>query len=239
MFFDPFFFLYVGPFFLVAMWASARVKSTFHKYAQVGVRSGMTGAEAAAAVVRAAGLETVPVVRDEGGAREGQVSIERFAGFLSDHYDPRARALRLSPDVHDGRSISSIAVAAHEAGHAIQHARDYAFLNMRSRMVPATMIGSQAWIWIFIAGLITSMSGLIYAGIVLFGITVVFQLVTLPVEFDASSRAKAVLASTGIVSNEAEANGVATVLRAAAMTYVASALTAIATLLYLIMRARD
>ena len=238
MFFDPFYFLFVGPFFLLAMWASARVKSTFHKYSRVGVRSGMTGAQAAAAVARAAGLDVV-VGTTGAAAPEGSVSIERFGGFLSDHYDPRARVLRLSPDVHDGRSVASIAVAAHEVGHAIQHARDYAFLTFRSKMVPVTMIGSQAWIWIFIAGMIAQLPGLIYLGIAAFAVTVVFQLVTLPVEFDASNRAKAVLADTGIVATEAEKDGVASVLRAAAMTYVASALTAIATLLYLILRARE
>lgn len=238
MFFDPIYFLYVGPFMLIAMWASARVKSTFHKYAQVGVRSNMTGAQAAAAVARAAGLDVV-VSRGSGGAPEGAVQIERFQGFLSDHYDPRERVLRLSPDVYDGRSISSIAVAAHEAGHAIQHARHYAFLNFRSKMVPVTMFGSQAWIWVFLGGLLVNATGLIYLGIALFAATVIFQLVTLPVEFDASNRAKAVLAQTGIVSTEEEAAGVASVLRAAAMTYVAGALTAIATLAYLLMRARQ
>lgn len=236
MFFDPVYFLFVGPFLLIAMWASSRVKSTFRKYSQVGVRSGMTGAQAAAAVARAAGLEVVPA---GGDLREGTVSIERFQGFLSDHYDPGHRALRLSPDVYDGRSVASIAVAAHEVGHAIQHARQYAFLQFRSKMVPVTMFGSNSWIYMFIAGMLFQAQPLMTAGIVLFAITVIFQLVTLPVEFDASSRAKAVLADTGIVANQEEADGVATVLRAAAMTYVASALTAIATLLYLLMRARE
>ena len=232
-FFDPVYFLYVGPFLLLAMYASWKVKSTFLKFSNVGVRSGMTGAQAAAAVARAGGAE---------------VTIERHPGFLSDHYDPTTRTLRLSPDVYVGRSIASIAVAAHEAGHAIQDARAYAWLGIRSSLVPVTKIGSMAWVWIFMAGMILSSQAkggtpvgnfLVDAGIVLFGATVLFQLVTLPVEFDASNRAKAVLAQTGIVSNEAEAQGVSKVLGAAAMTYVAAALTAIATLLYLLSRRRD
>jgi len=224
MFFDPLYFLIVGPFLLIAMFASARVKSTFQKYARVGVRTGMTGAQAAAAVARA------------GGA---QVSIERVGGFLSDHYDPRTRTLRLSPDVYDGRSISAIAVAAHEAGHSIQHVRDYPALGFRSAMVPLTTIGSSSWIFVFIAGLLFQFQPLVWAGIVLFAATVLFQLVTLPVEFDASNRAKAVLAESGIVTTQEEAQGVSKVLGAAAMTYVAGALTSIATLVYLLARARD
>jgi len=236
--FDPMYFVYVGPFILIAMWASARVKSTFHRFSQVGVRSGMSGAEAAAAVARAAGLEVdVTAITGQGDVpAEGSVRIEQVGGFLSDHYDPRSRTLRLSPDVYHGKSVSSIAVAAHEVGHAIQHAHNYVPLTIRSQMVPIAMIGSQAWIWIFIAGMIANIGPLQIAGIILFGVTVVFQLVTLPVEFDASNRAKAVLAGSGIVSTEEEELGVAKVLNAAAMTYVAAALTSIATLVYLLIR---
>lgn len=222
--FDPLYFLFVGPFMLIAMYASARVKSTFKRFSRVGVRSGMTGAEAAAAVARSAGIA---------------VRIEQSSGFLSDHYDPRGRVLRLSPDVYAGRSISAVAVAAHEAGHAIQDARGYAPLKLRSFMVPITQFGSTGWIWIFFAGMILSIKPLVTVGILVFGVTVVFQLVTLPVEFDASRRARLVLAETGIVTSAEEEQGVGKVLNAAAMTYVASALTSIATLLYLIMRSRD
>ncbi|MFT5052497.1 MAG: Zn-dependent membrane protease YugP [Chlamydiales bacterium] len=221
MIFDPLYFLYVGPFMLVALWASARVKGTFKRYAKVGVRSGMTGAEAAAAVARAGGAE---------------VTIERVAGFLSDHYDPRTRTLRLSPDVYEGRSISSIAVAAHEAGHSIQHANNYKALGIRSSLVPVTQFGSSAWIWVFMGGMMLQIQPLVTVGIVLFSATVLFQLVTLPVEFDASRRAKAVLAESGIVTTQEEAEGVSKVLGAAAMTYVAGALTSIATLVYLLSR---
>lgn len=218
--FDPNYLLIVGPFLLLAMWASWRVKSLFARYSKVGVRSGMTGAQAAAAVARAGGAD---------------VTIERYPGFLSDHFDPRTRTLRLSPAVYDGRSIASIAVGAHEAGHAIQQVAHYPALGFRTALVPVTMLGSNLWIYLFIAGMIFTWPGLQLAGIVLFGATVLFQLVTLPVEFDASNRAKAVLASSGIVTTQEEAQGVSRVLGAAALTYVASALTAIATLVYLLM----
>lgn len=222
-FFDFNYLLFVGPFMLISLWASWRVKSTFHRFQNVGVRSGMTGAEAAAAVARA------------GGAND--ITIERVGGFLSDHYDPRSKTLRLSPDVFDGRSISSIAVGAHEAGHAIQHARAYAWLGFRSQMVPVASVVSNLWIWVVMAGLFLRAPMLMYAGIALFAVVVVVQLITLPVEFDASNRAKAVLASSGIVSTQEEAQGVSKVLGAAAMTYVAGALTAIATLIYYLMLA--
>jgi Zn-dependent membrane protease YugP len=224
MIFDPLDFLIVGPFLLLAAWASWRVRSTFTRFSSVGVRSGMTGAEAAAAVARAGGAE---------------VSIERHQGFLSDHYDPRSKTLRLSPEVHDGRSISAIAVAAHEAGHSIQDVKGYAWLGMRSKMVPISSFGSTAWIWVFLGGMIFNAPMLVNLGIVLFAVVVVFQLVTLPVEFDASNRAKLVLAQSGIVVNEQEKEGVAKVLNAAAMTYVAAALSSIATLVYLFLRRRN
>jgi uncharacterized protein len=226
-FFDLRFWIFVGPFFVFAAWCSARVKTTFRRYQQVGVRSGMTGAQAAAAVARAGGAD---------------VTIERVGGFLSDHYDPRTRTLRLSPDVYDGRSVSSIAVAAHEAGHAIQHEQRYALLGFRSNMVPATMIGSRMWMPLFFIGMFLGGSGqalgtvFSVAGLALFSLTVLFQIATLPVEFDASNRAKAVLAQTGIVATEEEAQGVNKVLGAAAMTYVAGALVAVAQLLYLLLR---
>ena len=221
MFFEPLYFLIVGPFLLLSAWAAWRVRSTFTRYSSVGVHAGMTGAQAAAAVARAGGAE---------------VTVERHQGFLSDHYDPRSKTLRLSPEVYDGRSISSIAVAAHEAGHSIQDVKGYAWLGLRTKMVPVCSIGSNAWIWIFFAGMILRQPMLVNLGIVVFGVVVLFQLVTLPVEFDASNRAKLVLAQTGIVSNEAETQGVAKVLNAAAMTYVAAALSSIATLVYLLRR---
>lgn len=232
--FDPLYWLMLGPALLLAAWASMRVQSTFAKYAQVGVRSGMTGAEAARAVAQAGGVS--------------DLAIEETQGFLTDHYDPTSRTLRLSPEVYRGRSISSIAVAAHEAGHSIQHVKAYAWLNLRSQLVPVVKFGSASWIWIFMAGAFFAGSarnpsplGLMLQniGIILFSATVLFQLITLPVEFDASNRAKAVLASSGIVSTQEEAQGVSRVLGAAAMTYVAGAITAVLTLVYLLMRRRD
>lgn len=221
MFFDPVYFLFVLPPMLFGMWASSRVKSTFQEYAQVPVSSRMTGAEAAAAVCRA------------GGAN---VTVERVGGFLSDHYDPRSKTLRLSPEVYDGRSISSIAVGAHEAGHAIQDVERYPWLGFRSAMVPATSIGSKFWFFPIMIGAMMQMEALIYVGIALFAATVLFQLVTLPVEFDASNRAKAVLTQAGIARTDAERHGVSKVLGAAALTYVAGALSSLATLAYLVFR---
>jgi Zn-dependent membrane protease YugP len=214
----------------LSLWSQARVKSAFARYANVGVRSGMSGAEAAAAVCRAAAIH--------------DVTIERHQGFLSDHYDPRSRTLRLSPEVHDGRSVSSVAVAAHEAGHALQHATGYAPLSFRSQMVPVANIGSKLWFLPFILGaLIGGAAGighlLMQIGILLFGGYVVFQLVTLPVEINASNRAKAVLASSGIVSTEEEVKGVGKVLDAAAYTYVAAAASSILQLVWMISRSRE
>ncbi|MEN8152079.1 MAG: zinc metallopeptidase [Planctomycetota bacterium] len=200
--------------------ATMLVKAKFAKYSKVATSSGMSGAQAARAVLSAAGLSGV--------------TIERHRGFLSDHYDPRSKTLRLSPDVHDGRSVSSVAVAAHEAGHAIQDAKEYLPLKLRSQLVPAASLGSRLWFLPFMLGVFTGLSGMIYISIGLFGATVLFQLVTLPTEFDASRRAKLELATAGIVRPGEEQQGVATVLNAAAMTYVAAALSAILQLLYLI-----
>jgi hypothetical protein len=222
--FDPWYWIIVGPTLALAAWAAWRVKSTFHRYADRGVLSGMTGAQAAA------------LVAGRGGA---DVKIERVAGFLSDHYDPRTKTLRLSPDVYDGRSIAAVAVGAHEAGHAIQDVRQYAPLKLRSQLVPVANLGSNLWVYMAMFGLIMNFQPLLLAAIVLLGGTVLFQLVTLPVEFDASRRAKLVLAEAGVLRSEEEREGVSKVLSAAAMTYVAGALTAVATLFFLIMRARD
>jgi Zn-dependent membrane protease YugP len=230
LFFDPLYLLLTVPALIFSIWAQFRVKSTFKRFSQVGVRSGMTGAEAAAAVMRAGGVSGV--------------AIERHQGFLSDHYDPKARALRLSPEVHDGRSVSSIAVAAHEAGHSIQDAVGYGPLILRSKLVPIANIGSRLWILPFLVGSIMAGSQdvlgpqLMALGVVMFAAVVLFQLVTLPTEFDASNRAKVVLAQSGIVSTREEADGVNQVLGAAALTYVAAAAASIMQLIYLILRMR-
>jgi Zn-dependent membrane protease YugP len=222
MFFDPLYLMIVGPAFLLSIIAQIWVKSAFSRYSKVEVSTGISGAEAAARIVRNTGM---------------QVQVERVGGFLSDHYDPRSRVLRLSPAVYDGRSLASVGVAAHEAGHALQHANNYALLNLRSALVPVTSIGSQlAWPLLFI-GLLLKMTGLLYVGIVLFSAVVLFQLVTLPVEIDASRRALALVRTNGIVATDAEAAGARNVLTAAAMTYVAAAASAILTLVYFLIRA--
>lgn len=230
-YFDPLYYLLTIPALLFSVWAQFKVKSTFNRFSQVGVRSGMTGAQAAAAVMRAGGVTGV--------------SIERHQGFLSDHYDPKAKALRLSPEVHDGRSVSSIAVAAHEAGHSIQDRVGYGPLVLRSKLVPITNLGSRFWIMPFILGMVLAGSEstlgqpLMTLGVAMFAAVVLFQLVTLPTEFDASNRAKAVLAQSGIVSTQEEADGVQRVLGAAAMTYVAAAAAGVMQLIYLVLRTRD
>tara|TARA_R110002095_G_scaffold73990_3_gene63034 strand:+ start:1398 stop:2084 length:687 start_codon:yes stop_codon:yes gene_type:complete len=215
--FDPIYWLFILPPLALALIASARVKTTFKKFDKVATSSGMTGAQAAAAVARAGGAE---------------VTIERTKGFLTDHYDPRTKTLRLSAAVYDGQSVSAVAVAAHEAGHAIQDVKSYPWLRLRSNLVPATILGSNAWFIVFFMGLFMAFEPLMIIGVVLLGLTVVFQIVTLPVEFDASNRAKAVLTQAGIVVTDSERDGVASVLNAAAMTYVAGAIMSLMTLLY-------
>jgi Zn-dependent membrane protease YugP len=212
---------------VLSLIAQARVKGAFAKYSRVPVRSGMSGADAAAAVCRAGNVH--------------DITIQRHQGFLSDHYDPRNKTLNLSPEVYDGRSISSIAVAAHEAGHAIQDVVDYPALGFRSALVPLANIGNRLWVLPFILGAViggmTPMGQLLMkSSVFLFGAVVLFQFVTLPVEFDASSRAKTVLAQTGIVSTPEEELGVKRVLGAAAMTYVAAAIAGLLQLVWLIMR---
>ncbi len=223
MIFDPMYFVIVGPALILSIVAQIWVKGAFNKFSRVGIRTGLTGAEVAGQIVQNAGLS---------------VRIERVTGFLSDHYDPRNRVLRLSPKVFDGRSISSIGVAAHEAGHALQHARNYLPLQVRSAMVPVAQIGSQlAWPLLFI-GLILSFGSLVQLGMIFFAAAVLFQLITLPVEFDASRRAVAVLRGQGFVT-QVELSGVQKVLTAAAMTYVAAAATALLQLLYFFLASRD
>jgi uncharacterized protein len=222
MLFDPMYLLIVGPAFLLSIIAQIWVKSAFSKYSQIGVLSNLSGAEAATRILTRANLS---------------VQVERVDGFLSDHYDPRAKVLRLSSKVFEGRSLASIGVAAHEAGHALQDARGYLPLQFRSAMVPATSIGSQLAFPLLIIGMIFHSLGLLYAGIILFSAVVLFQLVTLPVEIDASRRALVMVREQGIVSTAEEAAGARSVLTAAAMTYVAAAATAILTLLYFLMRA--
>ncbi len=225
---DPLYLVLALPGLVLGLWAQWRVKSTFSRYARVGTSGGQSGAEIAASILRAQGIDGV--------------RIERVGGWLSDHYDPRERVLRLSPDVYDGRSVAAAGVAAHEVGHAIQHAQAYPFLGMRSALVPAMSFASPLAVPIIIVGFLlsgfvgTTVGQLVtLAGIALFTVVVLFQIVTLPVEFDASRRALAAI-RTGHLLAGAEADGARDVLRAAAWTYVAAAVSSVLTLLYFLLR---
>ncbi len=220
MFLDPMYFVFAMPPLLLGLWAQFKVKSAFKKYSQVRTQSGMSGAEAARRILQRGGL--------------GNVTIETSQGMLSDHYDPSHKVLRLSDEVYRLPSIASVGIAAHEAGHALQDKMGYAPLQLRSFMVPAVTVGSNIGPILFMAGMFlagTIGTTLAWAGIILFGGTALFALVTLPVEFDASRRAKELLVSQGIVSS-AEMKGVNAVLDAAALTYVAAAAQAIMQLVY-------
>jgi Zn-dependent membrane protease YugP len=201
----------------IGLWAQHRVKSTFAKNLEVPVSHGLTGAEVARRILDSNGLHEVP--------------IEETPGALSDHYDPRSRSVHLSPEVFHGRSISSTAVGSHEVGHAIQHAKSYSFFRFRSALWPAVSFASNIWLLFLIGGLFLQITGFIVLAVALYAVAVLFQIVTLPVEFDASSRAKGQLGDLGLVG-ATEAGGVQSVLNAAAWTYVAGALAAIAQLLY-------
>jgi Zn-dependent membrane protease YugP len=216
MIFSPTYLIIALPALLLGMYAQWRVQSNFAKYSQVRTARGVTGAEIARYLLDSQGLYNV--------------QVERVAGTLSDHYDPQAKVLRLSQMVYDSPSVAAAGVAAHEMGHALQDKEKYGPLALRSLMVPSVQIGSWIGPLIFMAGLFISPT-LAWIGLLLFGATALFALVTLPVEFDASNRAKKLLAQHNIVSPQ-EADGVKTVLDSAALTYVAAALQAVSTLLY-------
>jgi Zn-dependent membrane protease YugP len=215
------------PAFILGVYAQAKVTSTFKRYSQVASSRGLTGAEAARLVLDGGGLY--------------QVGIEVAGGRLSDHYDPRTRSLTLSPDVGNSNSLAALGVAAHEAGHALQHAQGYAAFKARSALVPVANIGSNLGIVIFVVGMIFGASQgvpwLMNVGILLFSAAVLFSLVTLPVEFNASNRAIKELTNKSILMGT-ELEGAKKVLSAAALTYVAAALMAILTLLRLILISR-
>jgi Zn-dependent membrane protease YugP len=220
---DPLYWVMIIPTMILAMWAQMKVKSNFSRFSKYTTERRLTGADAAEAVLNHAGIRGV--------------RVEETRGFLSDHYDPRKRILRLSPDVFRGRSIAAAGVAAHEAGHAIQHAKGYAPLALRNAMVPLASFGSWLAMPMIILGILLQSLQLTQFGVLAFAALVVFQMITLPVEFDASSRAKTVLVKAGVLSNQAEVAGVNKVLNAAAMTYVAATITAVVQLLYFAMRA--
>lgn len=207
----------------LGLWAQAMVKRTFAKYSQVPVRNGMTGAQAAAAVVRSSGLQGV--------------EIRAVEGTLSDHYDPRNRTLNLSADVGQASSVAALGVAAHEAGHAIQDARNYLPMRVRQTFVPVASIGSSFAIPVIFVGLILGATGLTNIGLALFTAIVVFQLITLPVEFDASKRALVAL-NDGRLLEADELAGAKKVLNAAAWTYVAAFVAALSQLIYFFLASR-
>ncbi|MEM6960457.1 MAG: zinc metallopeptidase [Myxococcota bacterium] len=225
---DPLYFMMILPGVALGLWAQMRVKSTFSKYANVGTKRGLRGVDVADAILQA---ERVQGVR-----------IEESSGWLSDHYSPQERALRLSPDVYHGRSIAAAGVAAHEVGHAVQHAHGYAPLGMRSTLVPVVQFAAPLGVPMLMAGFFMSMfvgssiGRLVsLAGVALFSVTVVFQILTLPVEIDASRRALAAIRKGGFLT-PVETKGAGTVLRAAAWTYVAAAVSSLLTLLYYMIR---
>ena len=211
--------MWIAPALLLGMWAQIKIKTTYAAAQRMEAR--LSGAAAARHILDSAGLTGV--------------DIEQTPGHLSDHYDPRANVLRLSPEVYQNRTLASVGIAAHEAGHAIQKAKNYAPLIVRNTIVPAAGFGSNAGLILAVIGMIMGIPQLLTAGIILFSVVVFFQVVNLPVEFNASARAKAQLAGLGIVSDQ-EMPYVNKVLNAAALTYVAATLQAILTLLYLISR---
>ncbi len=218
--FDMYYVVLVLPCILFAMWAQWKVQSTFDRYAQVYSRRGITAAQAAAAVLRANSVSGV--------------TIERVPGRLSDHYDPRANVIRLSDAVYGSASVASIGVACHEAGHAVQYARRYAPIRLRAAIVPITNIGSALAMPLILLGFFINLSGLITLGIAAFGLSTLFQLVTLPVELDASRRALAAIEGGGLLEGD-EVGLARKTLWAAAMTYVAALAVSLAQLLRLIL----
>jgi hypothetical protein len=222
--FDPLYWLFAIPGLLIGIWAQIKLSSAYGKYSKVPVESGMTGAEAAREILDRAGLNNVPV---------GEVP-----GRLSDHYDPAKRALFLSSDIFHGQTVAAVGVAAHEAGHALQHQAAYGLFNFRMAIVPVTQFASMAYMGVFFVGIFLGLLKIVLPIIiVIFAVITLFQLVTLPVEYDASRRAKEQLFRLGLV-HENERAGVSKVLDAAALTYVAALVSSMLTLLYYITLAR-
>ncbi len=224
-FFDPLYLVFMLPGLAFMLWAQSKVKGNYKKFSQIRNSAGVTGAQAARRVLDGQGL------RD--------VQIEQIPGELSDHYDPRSRVLRLSEGVYSVPSIAAIGIAAHEAGHAIQHAKAYGPLKARTALVPAVSFGSNFGFIVLIAGFFMNNPSIAWGGVALFALSTLFALVTLPVEFDATSRAKEALVQIGLVDSGVaggqESEGVAKVLDAAAWTYIAGFASSVLTLLYYVM----
>jgi uncharacterized protein len=229
MIFDPIYILILVVISAISAFASYKVKSSFKKGEEIRIRSGLNGYQVAKRILDDAGIDDVEVVLTQ--------------GFLSDHYNPLEKKLALSPAVYHGKSASSAGVAAHEVGHAIQHARGYSLMWLRSVLVPAAQLGSTLGPWVIIAGIVLGAAqgrvmgqNLAWIGIILFGTATLFSLVTVPIEFDASSRAKEKLTTLGITQSGEEDDTVRSVLNAAGMTYVAAAVSSISMLLYWLIR---
>ena len=220
MFFDSYYFTLVIPAILLALFAQAKVQSAFAKYSQIRSLRGLTGREAAQRILLANGIT--------------DVRFEHVAGKLTDHYDPRENVIRLSDAVDDSTSVAAIGVAAHEAGHAVQYATGYAPIRLRAAIIPVTQLGSQLSVPLILLGVFMSSQNLINYGILLFATVALFQLVTLPVEFNASARALRAIDASGLLTGE-ELSCTRKVLSAAAMTYVAALITSLAQLLRLVL----
>jgi Zn-dependent membrane protease YugP len=219
---DPLYMVVLGVGLVLSLAAQVWVKSSVDRWSQVDTRRGLTGREVAEAILRA--------------ERIGDVRVEPVAGFLSDHYSPSERVLRLSEDIFYGRSVAAAGIAAHEAGHAIQHKRGYWPMQLRQTLVPVANIGTNLGVWLVVLGMIVGLTELATLGVLLFAGFVAFTIITLPVEFDASFRSREALLANGIVTPH-EAQGVSQVLTAAAATYLAAAVSAIMQLLYWALRA--
>jgi len=224
MWYDYYYFILVIPAMLVSLWAQIRVKGTYSKMSKLQNTRGLTGAQAAQRVLSYYGIN--------------DVRIEQVAGTLTDHYDPRDNVIRLSQGVYNASTIAAVGIACHEAGHAAQHAESYKPIAVRNAILPVANIGSSSGLWIAVIGLMLNWTILVQIGIILYAFVALFQLVTLPVEFNASSRALKVIDETGMLQGE-EYKGARKVLSAAAMTYVAALLVSIMSLLRLILRARS
>jgi hypothetical protein len=221
LFFDPTYLLFIAPAFLLSLWASFRTKAAFNKYSRVRASRGLTGAQAARVMLDGAGIHDVQILPTQ--------------GMLTDHYNPATKTLNLSQAVYASNSIAAVGVACHEAGHAIQHAEAYKPLWLRSALVPTANIGSSVGYLVMFFGLFLHSANMVLLGATLFSAVLLFQLVTLPVELDASARAKRLAFSNGIVL-EQERVGMSRVLNAAALTYVAAAVSTLMTLLYFLLR---
>ena len=220
-----FYFLCIGVPLLFGLFAQWQVNSKIKKWSRVRASGNLTGAEAARRILAAAGIRDVEVAQTN--------------GFMGDHYDPAHKRLCLSPEVYQQPSVTAVGVAAHEAGHAVQHARSYAPLHMRMQLVGVTQIASQLLPFVIIGGFIFQQMGLIKIGAFIYGVLMIFQLITLPVEFGASKRAKVFVNEMGLVSGPQENGGVGQVLNAAALTYVAAFVAALGNLIYLLLISRD